>query len=183
MEDRFQLRVQFPLDDHLGDAIPYRRYPERPSSPVRLPDVHPLHRRRNMASRRHPVPDLVQIILKVVFERPQRHLIDPTATLYCPRPILWLDVVAGQAAWSVCPVRQDGLWPTIFAGRVCDPPTSWTVDLRWQHGRDQDGKGTHRSPSRGCGVGRGTPKSSQATSRPTVYSLEHHVPQRWRPHS
>jgi hypothetical protein len=25
MEDRFQLGIQFPLDDHLGDAVPDRR--------------------------------------------------------------------------------------------------------------------------------------------------------------
>ena len=68
MKDRLQLRFQVHLDNHLGDAIPNRWNPKRSGFSVGLRDVHTSYRRRKIASGRHPVPDLIQIILKIIFK-------------------------------------------------------------------------------------------------------------------
>ncbi len=80
MKDRLQLRFQVHLDNHLGNAIPYRWNPKRSSLSISLRYVNTSYRRWKIASGTHSIPDLIQIILKISFEIFQRHLIYPTCT-------------------------------------------------------------------------------------------------------
>jgi site-specific DNA recombinase len=69
VEDRFELSLQMPGHDRLRDSVRDRGHPQRAGpTTVRLRYLHRPHRRRKVGSRRHPVPDLVQIPCKILFE-------------------------------------------------------------------------------------------------------------------
>ncbi len=98
MKDRLQLRFQVHLDNHLGDAIPNRWNPKRSSLSVGLRDVHTSYRRWKIASGRHSVPDLIQIILEILFKLLQGHLINTTCAS------IRLHTLVGQTALDRCSV-------------------------------------------------------------------------------
>jgi len=52
--------LQVSFDDHLGDAVGDRGYPQRPGSTIVLRYVHPSHRRRKVAAGRQSIPQLVE---------------------------------------------------------------------------------------------------------------------------
>ncbi len=69
MKHRFQDRLQVPLDNHLGDPVGNRRNPERPRcSRIAFRYVNAAHRWRKVASRRHPVPDPIEILTQIPIE-------------------------------------------------------------------------------------------------------------------
>src|SRR5215475_8297744 len=61
----FHERLQGSFDHHLGDAIGDRGYPQRPRSTIVLRYVHPSHRRRKVAARRQPIPQLVEVVREI----------------------------------------------------------------------------------------------------------------------
>ncbi len=67
-EDRFEVRLKHLLDNHLRHAVRDCRDTENPFPARLLRNGHCLHGRRHIASRRHPVPDPIQIVLQVRFE-------------------------------------------------------------------------------------------------------------------
>jgi hypothetical protein len=68
MEIRLQQRLQVPLDNHLGNPIRYRRDAQRPLAPTFLRNLHHPHRRRKITPRRHPIPELIEILLKILLK-------------------------------------------------------------------------------------------------------------------
>ena len=70
-----ELRFQHGLQDHLHSRLRYavsdRRNAERSQAAPALGYLDEPHRRRVIRTRRHPVPDLVQVSLKVLLERRQ----------------------------------------------------------------------------------------------------------------
>jgi len=68
MKDRLQGRLQKATDDRLGDAIGDRRNAQRPRPAIRLRNVDPPHRRRKVAPRGHPIPELVEVAREVGLE-------------------------------------------------------------------------------------------------------------------
>src|SRR4029077_14743759 len=64
----FQIRLQVPTGDLLSDAIRDRRNAQRARATVCLRNIDPPHRRRKIAPRRQPVPQLVEVIRKISLE-------------------------------------------------------------------------------------------------------------------
>ena len=58
VEHGFQSRLQIPPDNFLSDAIRHRWDSQRPRSATRFRDIHPPHRRREVAPRGQSVPEL-----------------------------------------------------------------------------------------------------------------------------
>jgi hypothetical protein len=70
-------RLQMHLDDHLRHAVADRGNSQRPRTPARFRDLHKPHRRWEVASRGHPIPDLVEVTLQVRLERLDRLPVHP----------------------------------------------------------------------------------------------------------
>src|SRR5688500_11692583 len=68
MEARLDYWLQMHLDDHLRHPISDRGNAQRPQATIGLQDLDETHRRREVAPRGHPVPDLVEVILQVGLE-------------------------------------------------------------------------------------------------------------------
>ena len=69
MKHRLQDRFQVPLDHHLGDPIGDRRNPERSgSSRIAFRYVNATHGRRKVASRRHSIPDPIEVLTEILIE-------------------------------------------------------------------------------------------------------------------
>ena len=67
-KDGFQNRFKDCFDDHLRYPIRHRRNAENPFPAILLRNGHRLDGRREVASRRHPVPDPIQVAFQVRFE-------------------------------------------------------------------------------------------------------------------
>src|SRR5258706_5667632 len=68
MEDRFDLRLQ-PAGHHgLRDSVRDGGHAEDPRAAVCLRYFHRPHRWREVAPRRHPIPDLVKVVLQILLE-------------------------------------------------------------------------------------------------------------------
>ena len=79
MKHRFQDRLQVSLDNHLGDPVGDRRNPERPRcSSIAFRYVNPTHGWRKVASRRHPIPDPVEILTQIPVEVLDRLSVNPS---------------------------------------------------------------------------------------------------------
>ena len=88
MEDRLGLFFQPPGRDRLGDSVRDCGHTEHPrSSAMRFRYFHRQHRRRKIAPRRHPIPDLIQVVLQIGLEIP-----DGTA-VHARRPFVSLDLL------------------------------------------------------------------------------------------
>src|SRR5512139_2686156 len=68
MEIFLQNRLQVSFDYRLGNAVCDRRNPQRPHSPIVLRYIDPTYRRRKIAARGHPIPDLEEIVLQIHFK-------------------------------------------------------------------------------------------------------------------
>ena len=77
MEQRVHRRLQSRLHHHLRDPIRHGRYAQLPLPTICFRYLHRPHRRRKVAARRHPIPDLVQVPFQVSFEIRYRLLVDP----------------------------------------------------------------------------------------------------------
>jgi len=76
MEHRFHHLLQPGRDHGLRDPVRDGRYPEQPGpATMRFRYLHRPHRGREVTTRAHPVPDLVQVVLQIGLELPERHLI------------------------------------------------------------------------------------------------------------
>jgi hypothetical protein len=65
IEVLLQLRLQPPFGYRLGYAVRNRGDAQRPCSAIALGSVHPAHRRWEVAARRHPIPQLEEVIGEV----------------------------------------------------------------------------------------------------------------------
>ena len=81
MELTFQDRLQFLLDHHLCHPIRYRWYSQGTISPVRLRNIYASDRLRMITARRHPIPDIVEIIPKIGLKLRDGLLINPGPSL------------------------------------------------------------------------------------------------------
>jgi hypothetical protein len=82
VEDRFDLRLQMPGHDRLRDPVRDRGHAEQPGTrAVRFRYLHRPHRGRKVGSRRHPVPDLVQVALEIGLELGEGLLVHPGCAL------------------------------------------------------------------------------------------------------
>jgi hypothetical protein len=88
VEVRLHERFQEPFDHHLGDAISDRGYPQRPGSTIILRYVHPSHRRRKIAARRQPIPELVEVVRQISLEVRNRLTIHASRTLVGSYPLV-----------------------------------------------------------------------------------------------
>jgi hypothetical protein len=81
VEHRLHAGFQVPAHDRLGDPVRDSRHPEHPRAAVPLRYLHRTHRRREIRPRRQPIPELVQVPVKVPFELPDRLLVNAGAAL------------------------------------------------------------------------------------------------------
>ena len=76
MEQRLHPRLQIRARDRLSDPVRDRRHPEHPQAAVLLRYLHHAHRRREVAPRREPIPELEQVPVKVLLELLDRLLVN-----------------------------------------------------------------------------------------------------------
>src|SRR6201998_62696 len=89
MQHPFTPRPQVPPGDLLSDAIGDRRDAQRARATVRFRNIDPPHRRRKVASRRQPVPQLVEVVRKISLEGCDR------LSVYSSRPLVGLHTFEG----------------------------------------------------------------------------------------
>src|SRR6266436_7089222 len=89
VEHRFQARLQVPTGNLLSNAIRDRRDAQRARATVCLRNIDPPHRRRKVAPRRQPVPQLVEVVRKVSLEVCDR------LSVYSSRPLVDLHTFEG----------------------------------------------------------------------------------------
>jgi hypothetical protein len=90
MEHRFHPFLQVSGHHRLGDAIGHGGDAQRAHPlAVRLVDLHRAHRGRKVGARRHPVPDLVQIVLQVLVE------VGDALAIHSRRALILLDLEPG----------------------------------------------------------------------------------------
>src|SRR5262252_3913086 len=77
----FHERLQGSFDHHLGDEIGNRGYSQRPGSTIVLRYVHPSHRRRKIAARCQPIPQLVEVVFEISLKVRDRLSIHASRTL------------------------------------------------------------------------------------------------------
>src|SRR5262249_46284348 len=80
VEVRFHHRLQHHLCYCLRHAVRDSRNAERPLAASILLYLDKPHGRRDVRSRRHPIPDLVKVALQILLERRQRHAIHARST-------------------------------------------------------------------------------------------------------
>src|SRR5580704_13908912 len=89
VKHRFQTRLQVPTGDLLSDAIRDRRDAQRSRATVCLRNIDPPHRRRKVAPRRQPIPQLVEVVRKISLEVCDR------LSVYSSRPLVGLHTFEG----------------------------------------------------------------------------------------
>ena len=89
VEHRFHARLQIHPHHRLGNPVGHGRHPEdsHPGTTAVLGDLHRFHRRREVAARREPIPDLEQVALGIPLEFLDRLLIDTRRTLVGLHPL------------------------------------------------------------------------------------------------
>src|ERR1035438_9698917 len=97
MEVLFQFRLEIPLDHRLGDSVGNRGNSQWPDSASSLLDVHALHRRREVTARRHPIPELVEIVCQVPFKLFDRLIVDSGCTPVRLYPLIG---IPNQKLWN-----------------------------------------------------------------------------------
>jgi hypothetical protein len=81
VEHRFHLRLQVQAHDRLGDPVRDRGHAKDSDPTAVLGDLHRTHRRREVAPRRQPIPELVEVAFQVNLELRHRPLLDPRRSL------------------------------------------------------------------------------------------------------
>jgi hypothetical protein len=72
MEDSFRSRTQYYRHHSLGDPVGDTRHPKSPYAASAFRYFHRPDRRWKVASRREPVPELIQVVLLILRELRQR---------------------------------------------------------------------------------------------------------------
>lgn len=80
MEERIEIRLDDELDDGLRNTVSDRGDSQLSRPSVCLGDLHLLHRRREVCSRRHPVPHLVEVPRQVALKHCDGFIIDACST-------------------------------------------------------------------------------------------------------
>jgi hypothetical protein len=88
VELRFHQRLQDHLDDGLRHPIGNGRYAERTRAAIILRYLDEPHGRRMVRTRRHPIPDLVQVALQVLLECRQGHAVHARSTAVRLHPLV-----------------------------------------------------------------------------------------------
>ena len=88
MEFRLHPRFQVAFDDHLRDAIGDRWDAQRPRFAIALWNIDPPYRRRKVAARRQPIPELVEIVRKISLEVRNRLAVDASRSLVGSNPLV-----------------------------------------------------------------------------------------------
>src|SRR5215472_4882252 len=81
VEHRLQIRLQVAPGDLLGDTVGDRGNAQRARATVCLRNIDPPHRRRKIAPRRQPVPELVEVVRKITLEVCNRLCVYPSRSL------------------------------------------------------------------------------------------------------
>ena len=81
VEHRLQIRLQVAPGDLLGDTVGDRRNAQRARATVCLRNIDPPYRRRKIAPRRQPVPELVEVVRKINLEVCNRLCVYPSRSL------------------------------------------------------------------------------------------------------
>ncbi len=81
MEARLHLRLQVQVHDRLRDPVGDRGHAEHPRPTTALWYLDRLHRRRHVAPRAEPIPELVEVPRQVRLERLDRLLVDTGSSL------------------------------------------------------------------------------------------------------
>jgi len=84
VEHRLQIRLQVASGDLLGDTVGDRRNAQRAPAAVCLRNLDPPHRRRKIAPRRQPIPELVEVVRKISLELCNRLCVYPSRSLVGP---------------------------------------------------------------------------------------------------
>jgi hypothetical protein len=88
MEQRLHLWLQPCLDHLLRNAIGHSRNAQLSFATVFLWYLHRPDRWRKVAARRHPIPDLVKVLLQLLFKIFDRLIIDPGCSLILLHPLV-----------------------------------------------------------------------------------------------
>jgi hypothetical protein len=80
MKDRVEYQLDDALDYSLCDLIRHRGYSELSRAALCLRNFYLLDRRREVRPRRHPVPQLVQILRQVLSKHRDGFLVDARST-------------------------------------------------------------------------------------------------------
>jgi hypothetical protein len=83
MKDRLDLRFQIHSGYRLRDPIRDSGHTQDPNLVLltRLGNLHGLHRWREVTSRRHAIPNPIQMLIAILFELLDRHIIHPSRAL------------------------------------------------------------------------------------------------------
>ena len=82
VEHRLHRLLQPGRDHRLRDPVRDARHPEHAGpAAMRFRYFHRFHRGREIGARRHPVPDLIQVVLQILLEFRQRHPVHPRRAL------------------------------------------------------------------------------------------------------
>ena len=83
MKMRLHFRLQIQFHHHLRNPVRYRRYTQRPLASGSLRYLHCAHRRQEIASRLHPIPEFVEIPLEVALKLSNRLPVNTGSTSVC----------------------------------------------------------------------------------------------------
>ena len=107
MEHRFHHRLQISLDHRLGNSVRDRRYAQRPRLSIALRYVYPSNRRRQVTSRRHPIPDSIEVVPQILLELSNRLVINTCRTSICLHPLVCLPHLALGNTKRFCLIHAD----------------------------------------------------------------------------
>src|SRR5882757_1857606 len=80
MKDRVEYRLDDALDYGLCDSVRHSGYTRPSRAALCLRNLYLLHRRRKVRTRRHPIPQFVQILRQVLFEHRDGFIVDARST-------------------------------------------------------------------------------------------------------
>src|SRR3954451_15552687 len=86
VEPRLHRGLQVPAHNRLRDPVRDRRHPEHSRAAVSLRYLNSTHRRREIRPRRQPIPEFVQVPVKVLLELRHRLAVNPGSALVRPDP-------------------------------------------------------------------------------------------------
>lgn len=107
MEFGLHHRFQMMLDHHLRDPIRDRRYAQRPRLAIALRDLDPPHRRRKVAARRQPVPELVEVVRKISLKVCNRLAVYASRPLVGSYPLVGVPYRPLRNSIRLCPIHED----------------------------------------------------------------------------